>query len=419
LLFQAVLVVAGALAVASLARRKLDSNVAGVTMAIVYVLAIDMQNAVMFDWNPTTCGAGLLPWIAWGFERRRPVVFALATLGVALCKENLVLWALALCLALALPGPRLREPPLPRRYALVAAVVLAGLFVVELRLVWPLLRPEGFRHLRYEEVGSNLGEIAGSLLARPGHALALLVRPEDKLAGLLAPLASVAFTALLAPRYLVALTPMALERFWSTHANRWWGYHYGAGMSVIAVLAAIDGVAWLSARQGRNPINSSAASNRTAAERASLGLALTAVMLSCLTVGFGARGEVPPLWRWRQGYPEQDRRDAEAALAVIPAGASVQAQNHLLAHLGARHHLRELGRPMEAEFVALHLGQGAWPFADTYPAQLARELLASGYGIAACEGRAVVLARGAPIRPCPAIEAPVSSVTRSARGGGL
>ncbi len=377
LLFQALLLGAGAAAVFDIARRKLASLTAGVVMAAAYLCAVDIQNAAMFDWNPTTCAAGLLPYVVWSFERERPWGFAAAVVAVALCKENLVLYALGLCLALSFSGRR--------RRAFWAAALLAVVFVVEMKLVFPLFRPLGFRHLRYEQLGGSAGEIALSVLRAPSRAIALLATPIAKLDGLLSPLSSVAFLCLLAPEFLVALAPEVLERFWSTHTNRWWGYHYGAGAAALSILGTIVGLSrWLSKRpEGVRP--------RLATAAALL------VLLSSALVALTVRGGSAPLFAWRHPYATSaaDKRDAEAVLAVIPKDGKVAAQNHLIPHLSARHYIYELYRPITADWVAIDFLQGPWPFDKAYLEQLAGDLVAAGWAPAACRGEAVVLARHA------------------------
>lgn len=385
LAFQAVCVALGAVAVFDLARRKLGSAVLGVLLMFAYVAAIDLQNAVMFDWNPTTCGAGLLPWIVWCYEHDRPRTFAVAIILVALTKENLVLYALTLCLVLGWERPR--------RRAWVAAAALFVFFVVEMKVIFPAFRPEGFRHLRYEELGSSGGEILFTVITKPWYALSLLASPQSKVDGLLAPLSTVAFVGLLAPRWLLALVPMTLERFWSTHTNRYWGYHYGAGAGVLAIVAAIMGLAALRAWLPEEK------------RRTVLGMAALTVAFSALLVSARLRGGPPPLFVWRQGYytAPQDRVDAEAVLVAIPKDASVAAQNHLIPHLSARAEIYELHKPITANFVAMHFNQGPWPFDKKYLETLSRELLNQGFGVVACRGDALVLQRGATSIACPRV----------------
>jgi uncharacterized membrane protein len=382
LVFQATCVAFGAVAVFDLARKRLGGQAAGWAIAAVYVLCIDMQNAVMFDWNPTTCGAGFLPWVVWTFERGRTWGFAFSLALVAACKENLVLYALALCLVLAWGHPA------RRRGALAAAAVLGLFFVVEMKVLFPLFREGGFRHLRYEQLGDSAASIAGTVLTKPLYALRLLWTPERKIDGLLAPLSSVAFAALLAPRWLVVLAPIVAERFWSTHENRWWGFYYGAGAGTFAVLATISGLGtW---RDRLVPQH----------RPAWMGLAISGVVLATLLVACTLR-RGPDLLMPRHPYytTPADRRDADEVLRVIPGEAPVAAQNHLLPHLSARRQVYELEHARLAQFVALDVVQSPWPYTKKYLVALASELVGAGYGVVGCAGGAVVLERGATSRP--------------------
>ncbi len=400
LLFQAALVGLATVPVFDLARRALGSAAAGWALAAVYLLGADLQQAVMFDWNPTTCGVTGLPWVVWFFARGRAVGFALSLAFVALAKENLVLYGLGLSVALAVRPER-------RRWALAAAAALALLFVVELQVVFPLLRPEGFRHWRFAELGDQPWAMLREVVRSPYRAFALLFTPGNKIDGLLLPFSTVAFVCWLSPRWLFAFAPMILERFWSDHANRWWGHHYGAGIGVAATLAAIEGLAriraFLAGRQRQDL----------------LPVAVLGVLVSCLLVGTLGRFGPAPLWVWRQPYyaSAADRADAAEVLQVIPDAASVAAQNHLLPHLSARRAIFQLVQgdgqgpvPVHAEFVArvaeyvaIDLQQSAWPREPGFARHLGLELLGRGYGVVACRGQAIVLRRGAAGQPCAAL----------------
>jgi len=315
------------------------------------------------------------------------VAFGLALAAVALTKENLVLYALCLCLTLAI-SPR-------RRLPLAAATLLAVWFVVEMKLIFPLFAQSGFRHMRFDALGNTWSELVTTVLAQPVRALGLLLTPGNKINGLLLPFSSVAFACFLAPRWGLAFLPVILERFWSSHANRWWGFHYGAGIGVLAVLATIDGLTNLRAWRPQR--------------RDWLGVAVVAVLASTVLVGTLGRFGMGPLWLYRHSYytTPADRVDAMAVIQLIPAGASVAAQNHLLPYLSARREIWEIHRPIRADYVALDLCQDAWPFEKEYSRTLALELLRQGYGILACQGQALVLQRGAPSVPCAALEPPL------------
>lgn len=390
LLMQAVVVALGTVPIHQLAELKLGSRLAAASLAIAFLVATDIQNGIMFDWNPTTIGAGIIPWVVWTYERERPIAFGIALALLALCKENLVLYALGICLALA-TGPRKRLP-------LAAAAVLGVWFVVEMKLILPVFRADGFRHLRYEALGSSASEIVASVLRSPYRAVSLLFTPGAKINGLLAPFSSVAFACFLAPRWTLAFAAPVLERFWSSHANRWWGHHYGAGIGAIAVVAAVYGLERV---------------KRSVSEADLLRVAAVTVLLAALAISALARWGPGPVWVWRHTYyaSAEDREDATAVLAIIPDDASVAAQNHLLPHLSGRRQIYQVTGPSHddyvdptaAQFVALDLAQSAWPEDRGYPRGVAKRLLEGDYGVVACLGTAVVLQRGAASVDCPAL----------------
>lgn len=392
LLFQAAVVALGAGFLFDMARDKLGTEQAAWGLVVVYVVAVPMQQAVMFDFNLTTVGAGLLPVIVWCYERRAWVGFFLALFALALCKENLVLWGIGLCLALATGNNRNRRP------ALFGAAALLALFALEMGVLFPLFGEHGFRHFRYSALGTSMGEVMAHVLQDPLYALTLLFTPEQKIDGLLVPFSCVAFFCFLAPRYAIAFLPLVVERFWSDHANRWWDFHYGAGISVLVTLAAMQGLANAKQFVSRFGVHWMTR------------VPVLAVVLSCVLVGTLGHFGRGPLVVWRHPYyaTPKDRENATAIVdwvtKMVPKQASVAAQNHLLPHLSNRKHIYQLTSQVHAEFVVLDFAQSAWPFERNFPKKLAQNLLEQNYGMVACQGTAVVLQKGAVNVSCKALE---------------
>ena len=71
-----------------------------------------MSSPVVSVVIPTYNRAPTLRRVLEAFERQRPVAFGLFVAGLALSKENLVLYALALCLTLAVGQPARKKVPL-------------------------------------------------------------------------------------------------------------------------------------------------------------------------------------------------------------------------------------------------------------------------------------------------------------------
>ncbi|MCB9654071.1 MAG: DUF2079 domain-containing protein [Deltaproteobacteria bacterium] len=386
LFFQAALVASAVYPIFRLANAKLSSRSAAALIAIGYMLNVGPVHAIMFDWNPTTCGVAFLAWALWFHHARAWIRFGVSMFLLVIAKENLALYAACLCLVLALED---KKP----RYALGALAIFA-LVAVELWVLFPLFRDDGFRHNSYAQVGGLVG-----IISHPFQAFSLMFEPSAKIDGLLIGFSSVAFLAWLAPRYGILFAPALLERVWSNRPNLWWGYHYGAGAGIIGILAAISGLSTLAGRDAAD-----AASDQKR-RRVLLGAA-TICLSSVLLSAFGHFGGAD-VFKARLGAftSAQDRIDTEAVLESIPATASVAAQNHLIPHLSARRAIFEIHRPIQADYVALNLSQDAWPYARSYPREIARELLRSTppYGIHACQGTAVVLKRGGSSVACPVL----------------
>ncbi|MBK8011123.1 MAG: DUF2079 domain-containing protein [Deltaproteobacteria bacterium] len=378
LFFQAVLVASAVYPIFRYTEAKLSSRRAAMLIALAYIFNVGPVHAIMFDWNPTTCGVAFLAWAVWYRHVRAWIRFGLSLFLLAIAKENLAIYAACLCLVLALESKR------PRFAA--GAVALLAWVAIEMWVLFPLFRADGFRHNSYAQLGGLVG-----ILTHPFQAFSLMFEPGAKIDGLLVGFSSVAYVAWLAPRYGILFAPALLERVWSNRPNLWWGYHYGAGAGIIGILAAIDGLGTLSAH----------AKNKTLVLLAAATVCLSSVLLSA----FGHWGGAD-VFKARLGAftSPQDRIDTEAVLDTIPGTASVAAQNHLIPHLSARRAIFEIHRPIQADYVALNLSQDAWPYARNYPRELARELLQSArYGVHACQGAAIILRRGASSVECPAL----------------
>lgn len=382
LLFQAVLLGSSVVPVILLAHKKTQSVFASVVFGLCYIFAFDLQSAVMFDWNPTTCGIAFIAWALWFYEQNRQISFVVCMAGLVLAKENLILYGIGLCWALLMVAPAER-----RRLLFSVSGALALVFVLEMAWIFPFFRPEGFRHLQYGQLGDSFIEIAKNVVLSPHRAWALLWTPERKIDGLLLPFSSTLFLPFVAARYGFLAAPMIAERFWSTHGARWWGFHYGAGLAVYSVLAALEGYVLLQ--------NDERTKNRQR-------LILWALLLNTALVTTAGRLGAGELWSLRKSYytTTEDRLNAQAAVDFVPKNVSVAAQNHLLAHLAARHEIYEIHKPIRAEFVALDFAQSAWPYPKDYSKKLAVELFQSGYGVVFCAGEAVVLKKGASSITC-------------------
>ncbi len=155
----------------------------------------------------------------------------------------------------------------------------------------------------------------------------------DKLQTVVMLLLPTAFVALRSPLILVA-GPSLLLRFLSTNSS-FWGtvWHYNATVMPIIFIAAVDAMARLDAA-----MNPAWASGGLGARRAALAGARRygAAMMLAITVPLAFQFPLSNVWNAASYRISGHVRSADAAMAQVPDGATVQATLDLLAPLAAR-----------------------------------------------------------------------------------
>ena len=391
LFVQAVAAASAVFPLAWMGLRVLESSRTGLALACAWVLAPDLHAGVMFDYNPMLIGGSALIWVAWALLCRGWAASLAAALVASLAREDLCLYVAALAAVLAFRGAPWR------RSAAVAALALA-LFALEVLVLFPRFRAGGFRHWeQFAESAEGAGAEGGGV-ARLAPAL---VDHPQKRRSILQPLAAAGFVGLADPISVALQVPNWVERFYSSYQTRWWGYHYGVPAAAMSLVGAILG--WRRLR-------------RAGRDGAAMG---GYVVLCALIIGLVPPYSTPALREHRVRRSEMylsrppnamaadDVRTADAAVRFIGRNPYlvVAAQDRLLPHLAGRRTILMLDRAREAEMVALQTNGATWP--DGRPTWRRRvlDLWATGaFGVAFCEGRSVVLRRGAPSVACPAWE---------------
>jgi uncharacterized membrane protein len=277
-----------------------------------------------------------------------------------------------------------------------------GVFAIEVFVLFPRFRPSGFRHW---EQFAEAAESPGAARQPLALATAMVDHPQKR-RSMLQPLTATGFIGLADPLAIALQAPNWGERFFSSYGTRWWGYHYGVPAAATALVGAILG--WRRLRgAGRE------------------GPRMGAYLAGCaLVTGLLPPYSTPSLREHRVRRSEMylarvpyamapdDVRTAEAAVRFIGRNpyVAVAAQDRLLPHLAGRRTILMLDRALEAEIIALQLNGATWP--DGRPSWRRRvQAIAAtgGYGVAFCEGRTIVLRRGAPSVPCPSWESFLTS----------
>ncbi|MEU0399436.1 DUF2079 domain-containing protein [Streptomyces sp. NPDC006197] len=226
------------------------------------------------------------------------------------------------------------------------ALALAGPLVSALVISWFLPAmggPEGY-YWSYGRLGADPADALAHVLTAPWILPQVAATPFVKVAMVAWILGTLALLPLGSPTFLLAV-PLLAERVLSDNPNHWPVInHYDAFLWPILLTAALETLARLRERRGIRP------------------WAVTALVLSsAAAVVLGLALLVrPDSWR-----PSPDKRPLATAAALIPDGATVEADNTVAPRLTARTDVVIVdGTPRGADWVLLRTNDRTFPFAS-------------------------------------------------------
>jgi uncharacterized membrane protein len=327
LVAQATAVALGAVPVFWLARKHLDSELAGTAFAIAYLLYPPVQWLPLDDFHAVAIACPLLLFAFWYLDEDRLAAFAVLAVTAVLAKEEIGIVIAAVGAWYTLSR---------RRWAIGGAIAALGTAwsVVAIAVFIPAAGDGGSDFYgRYEEVGGSPLGLLETTFTDPGRILSVAFdqRGVEYLAELVLPLAAM---PILAPAALLIGVPeLAINLLSSTATQTSIHFHYTAGLIPGFVAAAVLGTA----RSTRN--------------RPALAMPLAVVVVAVALVASVLLGPLPAR------LDDYDRtahdRIAARALAVIPADEPVSATNTLGAHLSERRRVLSFPLLHDAQWIAI------------------------------------------------------------------
>jgi uncharacterized membrane protein len=381
LLLQPLAIALGGLPLFWLAREKLGSAVAGLSLLAAYLLFPTLQVVNIWDFHPPVISVGFFMFSFYFLEKRRPYLFLLFALLAMLGKEQLALQVIFLGLYAII------------RYRMwwiggLTISLALGWFLFVMYWLIPTYSDSG-SHIflgYYADLGDSPAAIVVTAITRPDLVLRNLWQP-DKLRYLFDVFTPFAWLPLLGlPVLLVGAPSFAINLLSANPAmHDATGAQYGADVAPWLAWAALYG--FLVARQAltRRPWPS-----RQTATYALSGLLLAVALVWQLFYGYSPLALDPPRWE----ITAHDRLAARF-LAQIPPDASVAVQGKLYPHLSTREIAYQLPDVNDAEYVLFDVTSGTWPVHPNDIRALARELLAGGeYGVLDAADGYLLLRRG-------------------------
>ncbi len=364
-----------------------------VTFVLAYLFFPALESANVFDFHAVALAPTFFLFAFYYLLTEQWGKFALFAVLMMGCKEDAPLMVVMLGVYLLIVSRGRKW-----RIALPTIAIAAAWFMVAVGAIMPHFDTAGVSPFanRYAWLGDGPAEIAVTLLTRPGlvaeHALT-----AENLAYVRDWLAPVAWLPLLAPLELLLAAPVLAVNLLSTDGfmHQLEGFHYGALLAPIAVVAAAHGAAWLLRRSPKfRPLPS---------------LIVIAVLTTALVYHID-HGYTPMAANWRLEWPavsDHDRLGREMA-GRVPASASAAALPYLNPHISQRQELAmiekvENGLPAPlhgAEYVWLDVTNG-WPLHPNDLKEGIDNLLAGDYGPAEAADGYLLLRRGAPGKALP------------------
>jgi uncharacterized membrane protein len=239
LIFQTLVLVAGAPAVFLLSRRYLPSwPLLATVISVAYLASPALMGINIFDFHPDCVATPLFLYAILAVTYRRYIWFLILCVGACACKEDMPLAVAFLGILL------IWKYQLPR---LGLTLLSGGLlwtyiaFKVVIPHFYTGVLANNFWY-RYETLGSTPAAAIINLLIRPWLIFTQVVT-LDRVYYIFSLLRSTGFLALLAPEWLLPTLPKLASNILSDNQPNYSGvYHYNAAIIPFVMLAAIHGI---------------------------------------------------------------------------------------------------------------------------------------------------------------------------------
>jgi uncharacterized membrane protein len=380
MLLQTLVVASGVYPVFWIACRRLSSPLAGLIFAIAYLLYPQLQSAILFDFHAVTLTMAFLVYAIYFMLTRQNIGLLIACVLALATKEEVPLDIVMIGLAILL---------FQRRWRL-------GTGIISLSLVWLIMAitvmhiasPVGHSPTaaRYGYLGGDPLQAGIYIATHPIQVLREEILDDAGIAYLSILLGAFSFLGFASPLTLILCLPALSINLLSSDANMHQGLHqYSAEIVPSMVFSAISGIALLlevvtlsqrnrSTRRGsfsnlRKLVSTTFARMHLkipTVSRVALVALLAIALAGCLVQQRTMNLGNPPTFlalAWPTATPHSDL--ANTVVALIPADASVSAQNTLVPHLSHRRFIYQY--PYDAQlsdYVVLDTAGFIYPFTD-------------------------------------------------------
>jgi len=385
LLAQALLLASAAVPIFIYVSAKLG-RLAAYLFALAYLAFWGLQSALSFDFHELAFAPLLIALLLLAIERRRWGAYFPLLIALLCVKEDLSILVVFLGIYVMTFGAL--------RQGLITIALGVAWYVLVIKLLIPHYSPtNGYAYWSYGQFGDGPLPALAHAITHPDLVVRTLLdngRKTQTLTYLFVPFLGL----MLCSRAVILLAPLVAQRFLSTTAAYWdKGGHYALAMTAILFVGAADGLTnVLRLAPGHAP------RRRLAIAAAGVVLVANLALSASFTLSFTDL--------FRSAFYEKPARakDAERALAAVPANVSVAAQDDLIPRLAHRDLAAEISSGTGATdyVVARVVDDGVGTIANGGFGNISRYVdarLASHVPVAYVNGWLVLRARSLPPLP--------------------
>jgi uncharacterized membrane protein len=412
------------------------------TLALAYLLAPQLQSAVLTEFHAAPLAVPLILWAFWAVETRRLAHVLIAVTLVASVKEEMALLAAGLGLwawwrfwsldfGFWIADAQSKIQNLNSKIIPLALLTLTALtwFYLTTFVIVPAHAVEVYGvaqsgyFARYGALGDSPLDILKSFFTQPGVVWQIVSEPA-RLAYLRNLLLPFGFFSLLAPEILLLALPVLLANLLSAYPAQYYGeFHYSAPLVPYVAVSAAYGLARLWRWIGRRAAHTSYSfqhlpaagvgmmnlmafwRNARTTLRPLRALVLGSWVIAWALTGYAAQGRGPLGGRYDPTPLTAHHRLLPRLVAQIPAHAAVTATAAVHPHVSHRRYVYQfplgLAAPVPADWALLDVTTNT----DMAPGDLKAQvdaLLAGEWGVVDGADGFLLLAKGAGTKTIPA-----------------
>jgi uncharacterized membrane protein len=319
LIIQICAVILGGFGIYSYLKLKTKKEFISVCGMVMFFLSYGVLSALAYDYHNNTIGIMFLPWMLYFFEKKQLKYYYLFLFLFLISKEDLALVSFFLGISFIIFEKRKFK-----WHGFATLLISAGYFLFATQTIIPIFLDSSYVHLQnYQHLGNNFSQIMQNILLYPFASLKMFFDQSAKIISWQFFLISGGIIAIFYAPISILLVPMFAEKFFSATSNHW-GIPYQYSVQFAPIIAI--GVCLVASKL--KFISSKI-------------LLATFVLFNFITAWLAPFNDRSGIIRifYKEYYSCVACDETREAIKIIPADASVTAQENILPHLANRNYI--------------------------------------------------------------------------------